>query len=587
MKKPIFDNTKKKIESIEELKQKYPKIPPLKDGDIRIIILGGVEEVGRNMSAIEYKDSIILVDCGFLFSNPDLPGVDYILPNIEYLVERKEKIKGLFVTHGHLDHVGGIPYCLDRLNYPPIYSRRLTNAIIKLRQEEFPKLKPLTFNEVEKDSIIKITDELSIRFFAVTHTIPDSMGIIIETPQGDVVFTGDLKLDHNNGVVTEEEAKEFDIFKKRNVLCALADSTNSQNPGFSLPERRVSETLEELIKTIKGRIIIGAFASQLERSIKMIQLAEKYGKKVVIEGRSMKTNLGLAMELGLLKVNKNTLITPENISDYPDDKIIVIATGSQGEHFAALGRISREQHRYIKLQTHDTIILSSSVVPGNEVAVQNMKALLSKLGATLITYQVSEVHSSGHANREELKWIHEHIKEKNFIPVHGMHFMLKTHTEILKEVGLKDENIIIPENGSIIEIRDEGKTFIKLKEKAPDFLTTVDGNNIGLCREALISERKILGSDGMIVLIILINNRTRKLKKRADIISRGFVYLRDSQTLLHDVRSNVKTITEEAISGSEIINIETLKKKIKKGVASKLVHKTNKRPIIIPTIFIL
>ncbi|HVU79888.1 MAG TPA: ribonuclease J, partial [Candidatus Paceibacterota bacterium] len=334
-------------------------IPPLEPGNIRIIPLGGVEEIGRNMTAIEFGNDIVVIDCGFQFREADTPGIDYILPNTKYLEDRQDKLRAMFITHGHLDHIGGIPYVIDRIGYPPIYTRKLTSIMVKKRQEEFPNLKPLTIHEVEKEDTVRVGD-LKVRFFSVTHTIPDSMGIIIETPYGLVVFTGDLKLDHVNGVPTEAEEKEFAFFKDKKVLFLAADSTNVEKAGFSIPESTVKKNMDDIIATTPGRLIIGTFSSQLERLMRMVEQAERVGRKVLVEGRSMKINLEIVKHLGLLKVSEKTFIGPEQLDQLPDPKVLILATGAQGDEFAALMRIAMKTHKYVKLKQGDTIVLSSS-----------------------------------------------------------------------------------------------------------------------------------------------------------------------------------------------------------------------------------
>ena len=433
-------------------------IPALQKDTIRVIPLGGVEEIGRNMTVFEYGDDIIVVDCGFQFQEDTTPGIDFILPNTKYLEDRKEKIRAIVVTHGHLDHIGAFPYVMERIGMPPIYSRRLTTVMIKKRQEEFPHMPKFDIREVEKNEKIKLGN-LTVRFFAVTHTIPDSMGIIIETPHGAIVHTGDLKVDHVDGVPTKAEEKEFKVFEKEDVLMLCADSTNVERPGFSFPERDVHKNIEEFIKTVPGRLVIGTFASQLERIAKIVEIAERHKKKIVIEGRSMKTNIDIVRELEILKVKKETIVPVEHIADYPDNKIIVLATGAQGDEFSALMRIATKSHRHFKIKKDDTVLLSSSIIPGNERAVQKLKDNLSRQGAHIIHYQIAGVHSSGHANREETLWIHKKIKPKFFMPLHGYHYMLRIHKDIAVEAGLKSENGIVPDNSSILEIRDGGKKY--------------------------------------------------------------------------------------------------------------------------------
>lgn len=568
-----------------KMSRKNNDIIPKLGENIRIIPLGGVEEIGRNMTVVEYKNDIIVIDAGFQIKDDDTPGVDYILPNTKYLEDNKEKIRAIFITHGHLDHIGGIPYIIDRIGNPPIYTRSLTSVMIKKRQEEFPHLPPLDLKIVEKEDTIRLGG-LKIKFFSVTHTIPDSMGIILETPYGSIVTPGDVKLDHNDGIPTEMEEKEYSRFTKENVLLLLMDSTNVDNPGFSTPERLVHKNLEEIIKNTKNRLIIGTFASQLERVMKIIQIAEKYGKKIVVEGRSMKNNIEIALHLDLLKIKKNTIITTEDMANYPPDQIVALATGAQGDEFAALMRMSNKTHKYFKITPRDTVLLSSSIIPGNEKAVQKLKDNLARQGAKIIHYRSSDVyiHSTGHGNRGELEWLHKKIHPKYFIPIHGSHYMLRVHEELAKNVGMPKENIIVPDNGSIIEIQNEGKTFVKIKEQAPNNVMMVDGFSVGDVQELVIRDRKMLAMDGMFVIIASINTKTGKLKKSPDIISRGFVYLRESQDLLQQARLIIKKTVEETTQGMNPINFDFVKSTVSDNIAKFLFQKTAKKPIVIPVI---
>ncbi len=559
-------------------------IPPSGE-NVRIITLGGVEEIGRNMTAIEYKDEIIVIDAGFMFKEEETPGIDYILPNTKYLEERKDKIKALIITHGHLDHIGGLPYIIDRIGNPPIYTRNLTAIMIQKRQAEFPHLAPLNIKVVEKTDRIKIGN-ISVRFFGVTHTIPDSMGIIIETPFGSVVTPGDFKLDHVEGVPTESEVKEYEVFEKEKVLLLLADSTNIENPGFSTPESIVHKNLEEIIKNIKGRLIIGTFSSQLARMIKIIEICEQYGKKVAVEGRSMKVNIEIAEAAGMLKMKKGTLISSQDMENYPPDKIVVLSTGAQGEEFAALMRIATGTHKFIRFSKRDTVLLSSSIIPGNEKSVQKLKDNLSRQGAKIIHYRTSDVyiHSTGHANRGEIEWLHKKIKPKFFIPVHGHHYHLKLHAELAESLGMKEENIVVPDTGSIIEISENGEKMKALTAKAPSGLMLVDGFAIGDVQEVVLRDRQMLAQDGVFVIFAVVNLSTGKLRKSPDIISRGFVYLRESQDLLRNTRFIIKKQIEDMTAGMNPINFDYIKDVVTDQVAKFLFQKTNKRPIVIPVL---
>jgi ribonuclease J len=560
-------------------------VPALAPNSIRIIPLGGVEEIGKNMTMVEYGNDIVVIDIGFQFKDENTPGIDYILPNTKYLEERKDKIRAVIITHGHLDHIGGIPYVMPRIGNPPLYTRMLTSVMVKKRQEEFTHVPPLDIKIVEKDETITL-GALKVKFFAVTHTIPDAMGVVIQTPLGSVVHTGDLKLDHVEGIPTEAEEAEYDrVFKNEKVLLLMADSTNVENPGFSIPEKTVHKNIEEIIKNTKGRLIIATFASLLERMLKIIEFSEKYGKKVVVEGRSMKTNIEICMNLGLLKPKKDTLITVEEIDNFPPERIVVLATGAQGDEFAAMMRMSNKTHKYIKINKRDTILLSSSIVPGNERAVQKLKDNLSRQGASIIHYRIADVHSSGHANHDETAWIHKKINAKFFIPVHGYHYMLRVHGEIAKETnGLTEDQIVIPDNGSVIEIQDGGSKIVKIKEKAPSGIVMVDGFSVGDIQDVVIRDRQMLAQDGIFIVFAIINSQTGKLKKSPDIISRGFVYLRESQELLHHTRIIIKNTIDESTKGMNPINIDFVKTSISDNVSKFLLQKTAKRPIVIPVL---
>ncbi len=560
-------------------------VPPIAEGVIRVIPLGGVEQIGQNMTAVEFGPDIIVIDAGFQFKEEDTPGIDYILPNTKYIEERKNKIRAVIITHGHLDHIGGIPYIMDKIGNPPIYTRALTSVMIKKRQDEFPHLKTLDMRIVEKEDTVKI-GALSVKFFSVTHTIPDSMGIIIETPFGAIVNPGDIKLDHVDGVPTEAEEKEYDRFKNENVLLLMMDSTNVDNPGFSTPERLVQKNLDEIIKNTKSRLIIGTFASQLERMMSVIHSAEKHGKKVVVDGRSMKNNIEIVRHMGLLKVKKDTIIGVDEMDSYPPDRIVALVTGAQGDEFAALMRMSTKSHKYFKITPRDTVLLSSSIIPGNEKAVQKLKDNLARQGAKIIHYRTSDVyiHSTGHGNRGELEWLHRHIKPKFFMPIHGTHYMLRVHEELAKNVGTPAENIVVPDNGTVVEIHDKGAKLVRRKEKAPSGLVMVDGFSIGDVQEVVIRDRQMLAQDGMFVIIASINSATGKLKKSPDIISRGFVYLRESQDLLHQTRIIIKKTIEDTAAGMNPINFEYVKSVLTDNVGRFLFQKTAKRPIVIPVL---
>jgi ribonuclease J len=552
---------------------------------VRIIPLGGVEEVGRNMTAVEVgaTGDIIVFDAGFQFVSEDTsPGVDYILPNTKYLEKNADRVKGVVITHGHLDHIGGIPFILPRFGTPPIYTQNLTSIMIQRRQEEYPDVPKSEMVVVEVGQTVTI-GSTKVKFFPVTHSIPDSMGASVETPQGNVVITGDLKLDHDDGIPTEREVKTWGELGKDNNIFFIADSTNAEKDGFSIPEKRVIQTLEDIIKTVSGRLIIGTFASQFERMIHIMETAEKLGKKIVTEGRSIKNNLEIAEKTGLLTISKDTIIPAQDIGNYPPDKIVILTTGAQGEEFAALMRIATKQHKNITLTDRDTIVLSSSVIPGNEIAVQKLKDNLYRHNVTLIHYRSSDVHSTGHGNTGELVWINKQVHPKFFMPAYGYRSMTTCHAKALEQSGFPRENIVIADNGTVIDI-ENGERMNVHKQKVPSAPMVVDGFTIGDIQEVVIRDRQSLAKDGMFVIIASVNLKTGKLRKSPDIISRGFVYLRESQNLLNEGRILIKKTIEDSTRGMNPIDLDYVKNTLTDVMAGFLFQRTNKAPMVIPVL---
>ncbi|MBY0110668.1 ribonuclease J [Patescibacteria group bacterium] len=558
----------------------FPEKPAA--GIVRVIPLGGVEEVGRNMCAIEANNDIFVLDVGFQFmSEGDAPGIDYVLPNTKYLEQNIDRVRAVIITHGHLDHIGGIPFLMGRMGNPPIYTQNLTSVMILKRQEEYPEMPRPEMVVVEPGSVHTIGNT-KVKFFPVTHSIPDSMGVSIQSPIGNVVITGDLKLDHENGEPMPHEAKKWGELGKDNNLLFIADSTNAERDGFSIPERKVHETLENIVRTVSGRLIIGTFASQFERMIHIIETAEKMGKKIVTEGRSMKTNLEIAQKTGLLKIDKSTVIPATEIGDYPADKIIVLATGAQGEEFAALMRIATKQHKNIVLNPRDTVVLSSSVIPGNEIAVQRLKDNLYRNGASLIHYRSSDVHSTGHGNTGELVWINKQVGAKYFMPAYGYYSMTSCHAKAVEQAGFPRENIILADNGTVIDM--DGQVLNIHKQKVPSSPLIVDGFSIGDMQEVVIRDRQALAKDGMFVIIATINLKTGKLRKSPDIISRGFVYLRESQDLLNQARLLIKKTVEDTTEGMNPVDLDYVKNTISDTMSGFLFTRTNKAPMVIPVL---
>lgn len=564
---------------------KYTPIPPVTDPDtVRVIALGGVEEVGKNMMLVETVDDIFIFDAGFQFvsSENDAPGVNYILPNTRYLEEHKHKIRGLIITHGHLDHIGGIPFLIERIGNPPIYTRYLTSLMILKRQEEFPHLPPVNMNVIELDQRIKIGNSY-ITPFPVTHSIPDSMGVSLETKHGNIVVSGDLKLEHEDGVPTQKEQDVWGKVGQNKNILFIGDSTNAERDGFSIPEVRVHTNIENIVRDVRGRLIVGTFASQFERMIRIIMICEKLGKKVALEGRSIKTNLEIAELANMMKVQKGTIIPIQEIDNYPSDRIVVLATGAQGEEFAALMRIATQRHKFITLNERDTIMLSSSVIPGNELSVQKLKDNLYRRGVHIITYRASDVHSTGHGNSGELVWIREQVKPHFVMPAYGYHSMIRCHAYANIEAGFPKERIILADNGLVIDIKN-GTELNILKEKAPSEIMMVDGFTVGTKQEVVIRDRQSLAEDGMFVIIATINTKTGALRKSPDIISRGFVYLRENQQLLSEARLLIKKTVEKNTAKAHPIDLDFVKDEITEVVSGFLLQKTNKTPMVIPVL---
>jgi ribonuclease J len=564
---------------------KHPVIPEITDENtIRIIPVSGVEEIGRNMIIVENKDDIIVIDAGFQFvtEESNAPGINYILPNTQYLEERRHKIRALVITHGHLDHIGGIPFIIERIGNPPIYTQYLTSLMVLKRQDEFPHMEPVTMNVIKEGESFTV-GSTRIKTFPVTHSIPDAMGVAVETKFGDVVITGDIKLTHEEGKVVVEERESWEKVGLNNNLILLCDSTNADREGFSASEEKVYETLETIIKAASGRLIIGTFASQFDRLINVIKTCEAQGKKVVMEGRSIKTNIDIAIQAKLLDVDQRTFIGAQDMGDYPNDKIVILSTGAQGEEFAALMRMATDKHKYITLNERDTVVLSSSIIPGNEIAVQILKDNIYRKNVRVINYKGSHVHSSGHGNAGELVWVHQTVKPKFLVPVHGHHFHLKSHMYAAIENGFPKDHIVVPDNGTIIDIVN-GTELIRQPMKIPSELVLVDGFTVGTKQEVVLRDRLTLAQDGMFVIIATVNSKTGKLRKSPDIISRGFVYLRENQQLLSEARVLIKRTVEKHTERMNPLDLDYVKDQLTDTVSGFLMQKTQKTPMVIPVL---
>ncbi len=556
---------------------------------LKIGFLGGQEEVGRNMIFFEdwsqkKPGDILIVDCGLRFPEEDMPGVDYIIPNVDYLVKNKDRIKGMVITHGHYDHIGAIPYLLDRLGNPTIYTAPLTAGIIKKRQQEFPDApKPNIeiFYKNYRGRKVKI-GVFEVFPFHVNHNIPDSVGLAIKTPVGLIFHSGDFKFDfHPVGERRSDPALITRLASKK-ALLLLADSTGAEKPGFSISEKVIYQNLEQIFEKAKGRIIAATFASLISRIQQLIWLGEKFGRYIVIDGLSMRTNVEVCRQLGYLKIKKGSLISPKESLRLPPEKVLIICTGSQAEDQAVLQRIANKEHKYFQIEPGDTVIFSSSVIPGNERAVQNLKDSLARQGAKIYHYQMMDIHASGHACQEDLKLLISLIQPKFFIPIHGQYSMLQANADLAKELGIPEENIVIPINGDIVELTPDS---IKIsKEKVEASYVMVDGLGVGDVGEVVLRDREMLAKDGIFVIIAVIDSRIGKVKGSPDIISRGFVYLRESKELLAEVRKLTKEIVAKTASRERTKNWAYVKANLRDKIGEFLYQKTKRRPMVLPVV---
>lgn len=554
---------------------------PTKDS-VRIIPIGGVEEIGRNMTVIEYKDDIVVIDAGIQFAEEETPGIDFIIPNTKYLEKRKGKIRGLIISHGHLDHVGAVPYVIKDLGNPPVISTQVTNAMAKRRMEEFPGQPDLRFIEVKAGDRLKLGRYLTARFFKIAHTIPDAIGIIIETPLGNIIYPGDFKINLGSDGRPANTEQFEKIGRERNLLLLL-ESTNSEEPGFSISEEVARENLKKVFAEAKGRIIVGTFSSLLERIIDVITVAETLGRKVFVDGYSMKTNMAILEQLGFFKPKKGTILPVEKINDYPADKILVVCTGAQGEENAVLMRIANKKHRHIKVQPKDMVILSSSIVPGNERSVQNVKDNLARQGAHVVHYGIMDVHASGHANQEELKLMTKLIRPKFFMPIHGNFFMLRNNADLAESVGIPRENILVPMNNGVIVEVNQSKIEL-LKETAPANYVMVDGMGVGDVKEIVLRDRQLLAQDGMFTIVAVVDRKTRKIIGNPQVTSRGFIYVKENFDLVNSTKRIVeKVIRDNTAQGMEV-NWEFVKNQMREAASAFLYQKTKRRPMVLPVV---
>ena len=552
-----------------------------KQKKLRIIPLGGLEEVGRNMTLFEYGRDIIIVDMGLQFPEEDMPGIDYIIPNINYLRGKEKNIKGVFITHGHLDHIGAIPHLMPKLGNPPIFTAALTAGLIKKRQEDYPNNKNLNIKVVNFESSVNL-GIFRVEFFHVNHNIPDVLGMAIHTPEGLVIHTGDFKFDHSP--ITDKPADIGRIAQlgSQNVLVLMSDSTDAESPGYSISELEIQKTLDTIFLKARGRIIVATFSSLVSRVQQIITLSEKYGRKLAIDGYSMKTTIEIANKLGYIKIKKGTIIRPEQIKNYPDNQVSLICTGAQGEGRAVLMRIANKEHRNVQIKKGDTVIFSSSVVPGNERTVQNLKDQLYRQGANVIHYKMMDVHAGGHAQVEDLKMMMNLIKPKFFIPIHGNYYMLKLHANIAESVGIPKTNIVVANNGSVIELTRNSISLTK--EKVPSNYVMVDGLGVGDVGNVVLRDRQQMSKDGMFTIIIIIDSKTGKIIGNPDIISRGFVYMKGSTELINETKRKVTEIVNKKAVAEHGTNWAYIKDNVRDQIGQFLFNKTQRRPMVLPVV---
>lgn len=553
----------------------------IKRDGVRFIPLGGFEEIGRNMMVFEYKDEIIVIDAGLQFPEEETPGIDYIIPNIAYLEERKQHIKALIITHGHYDHIGAIPHIMGKLGNPTIFTTSISKEIIDKRQKDYPNAPKLNFEIIKAGENRQLSKSFKAEFFGITHNIPEGFGMVLDTPIGKIVHGGEFKFDYD----VDGKPRGLDVWKKigaQKIHTLFLESTGAEEPGYSVSERVVEQELEKLFKKAEGRIIVGTFASLLDRLAEIIKIAERLNRKIAISGMSMKTNIQITQNLGFMKIEKGTIIPLEEIHKYRDDKLMILCTGAQGEPKASLMRIANGEHRHIKIKKGDTVILSSSIVPGNERSVQVVKDDIARQGALIYHYKMMDIHSSGHAPQEELKSVMKFVNPRFFIPMHGYYFMRWRNAQHAQEVlNLKPEETIIADNGQVILMT---KNSVKITEEtAPAFYVMVDGLGVGDVGEVVLRDRRVLAQEGMVVIIATLDRQTGRFLKNPDIISRGFIYLKESKELVEELRKRIRGIINR-IPRHQHIEPDYLKALMRDQIGQFLYNKTRRRPMVLPVI---
>jgi ribonuclease J len=545
---------------------------------IRIIPLGGLGEIGKNITVIEYKDEIIIIDCGIAFPDADMYGVDLVIPDVNYLLENRDKVKGIFLTHGHEDHIGALPYILKQINIP-VYGTQLTLGLVENKLQEHGIIADCTLNVVNAGDIIKL-DKLSVEFIRVGHSIADACAIAIHTPIGRIIHTGDFKIDYTpiDGEVIDLE--RFAKLGGQGVLLLMMDSTNVERTGFTISEKVIGESLNKLFYKAKGRIIVASFASNIHRIQQIANSSVMHGRKIAFSGRSMERISAVAMELGYLHIPPEFIITVADLHNYPDDKVTIVTTGSQGEPLAALTRMATGTHRNIEIQKGDFIIISASPIPGNEKFIYKVINELFKKGAEVIYNTTEEIHVSGHACQEELKLMHTLIRPKYFMPVHGEFRHLKQHAQLAEKLGMDPERIFIGETGQILEV---SPSECKLAGRVQTGAIMVDGLGVGDVGNIVLRDRKHLAEEGILTVVVTIERETYSILAGPDIITRGFVYMKESNELINEARDIVRKELEQCLD-NKVKEWAVIKTCIRNSLSQFLYVKTKRRPIIIPII---
>ena len=545
---------------------------------LRIIPLGGLGEIGKNITAIEYEDEIIVIDCGISFPDEDMYGIDLVIPDIKYLLDNKDKVKGLFLTHGHEDHIGAIPYILKQINMP-VYGTKLTIGLVESKLKEHDMLSKTNLIPISPGESIKL-NKLIIEFIRVTHSIAESCALAIHTHIGIVLHTGDFKIDY-----TPIDGKVMDLNRiaqlgQEGILLLMADSTNVERAGHSLSEKIIGETLNRIISNANGRVIVATFASNIHRMQQIADASMMYNRKIVFSGRSMENISNVAMDLGYLHIPKESIVGIEDLNRYPSDKITIITTGSQGEPMAGLSRIAYGSHRHISIEQDDLFIISASPIPGNDKLVSRVINQLYRKGVEVIYEDLEDIHVSGHAYKEELKLIHTLVKPKYFMPVHGEYRHLKHHSDLALKLGMDKSNVFTLETGQVLEISQDKAIAT---EKVHTGVVFVDGIGIGDVGNIVLRDRRDLARDGMVTIVVAINKETYSIVSGPDIITRGFIYARESEGLIKKIKDVAKEEIEICLENN-IIEWQVLKSGVRKSVEQLLYHKTKRRPSVFPII---